>query len=141
VLFRSRSLPGADLRVADAARRTPYDDGSFGLVLMFTALSSMQDRQAAAAAVEEAGRVLKPAGLLAVYEPALPNPFNRHRLTIGPADLVDWARPRMEPRSVTRLTVAPPLARGISRISKRAYDMLGRVPFLLTHRLIVLSRV
>jgi SAM-dependent methyltransferase len=135
-----RSLPGAEIRLADAADRLPYEDGCFGLVLMFTVLSSMADEPAAASAVAEAGRLLEPGGLLLVYEPALSSPLSPGRLTIRPEDVVSWGRPLMLPRSVKRLTVAPPLARVAGRLSSRAYALLGRLPFLLTHRLTVLER-
>ncbi|MBM3667798.1 MAG: class I SAM-dependent methyltransferase, partial [Actinobacteria bacterium] len=65
------SMPEADLRLADA-RRLPFEDCSFGLALMLTALSSMPDRTAARVAATEAVRVLEPGGLLLVYEPMLP---------------------------------------------------------------------
>jgi SAM-dependent methyltransferase len=136
----TRSLPAADIRRADAGDRLPYEDGCFGLVLMFTVLSSMADGPAAASAVAEAGRLLEPGGLLLVYEPALSSPLSPGRLTIRAEDVVTWGRPLMLPRSVTRLTVAPPLARVAGRLSSRAYRLLGRLPFLLTHRLTVLER-
>ena len=140
VAAASRSLPDADVQMGDGSRRLPYGDGSFGLVLMFTVLSSMHDRGAAAAAVAEAGRVLRTGGLLAIYEPAIPNPVNRARLTIRPGEVASWGSPLMKVRSTTRLTVAPPLARGLGHLSPRIYDLLGKLPFLLTHRLSVLER-
>jgi ubiquinone/menaquinone biosynthesis C-methylase UbiE len=129
-----RSLPDADVRLADA-RRLPYDDGAFGLVLMLTMLSSMPGRDAARAATLEALRVLEPGGLLVVYEPVRRGPFGAGRLTIAPEDLRGWCGERAALRSVTPLTVAPPLARPLGRISPRSYALLARAPILLTHRL------
>jgi ubiquinone/menaquinone biosynthesis C-methylase UbiE len=134
----SRSLPGADVRLADA-RRLPFEDDSFGLVLMLTALSSMPDATAAREATLAGLRVLEQGGLLVVYEPAHRGPPGSERLTITPERLADWSRGRARISSVTRLTVVPPLARPLGRLSARSYGLLARAPFLLTHRLTVLS--
>lgn len=131
------SVPGADIRLADA-RELPFADGAFGLVLMLTTLSSMPDEDAARSATLEALRVLRPGGLLAVYEPAHGSPASR-RLTIRPSKLEGWAAADASRVSVTRLTVAPPLARPLGRLGPGVYGRLGRVPALLTHRLTVLK--
>ncbi len=64
-----RADPDIAVCLADAAR-TPFADGSFDLVIAFM---SLQDVDAAAAAVEEAARVLEPGGRLCI---AVVHPFS-----------------------------------------------------------------
>jgi SAM-dependent methyltransferase len=136
VAAAARSLPGADVRLADA-RKLPYEDGAFGVVTLLTALSSMADQAAARASVRESVRALAPGGLLVAYEPALPSP-GRRRLTVRPPELTAWCAPGARLTSVTRLTVAPPLARTLAGVSPKLYEPLAGIRPLLTHRLVVL---
>jgi SAM-dependent methyltransferase len=76
-LPRRPGLPAeVELRRADV-RDLPYPDESFGLVLLFTTLSSLASGQDVQRALREARRVLSPGGRVLVYEPRLPNPLNR----------------------------------------------------------------
>lgn len=132
------SLPEADLRVADA-RRLPFPDASFRLVLMFTVLSSLPDQDAAREACEESLRVLEPNGRMLVYEPRIPNPLNRSNRLIS-AKLIDRAASRDTQISSISLTVFPPLARRLGRMTALLYPRLSTLPPLHTHRLITIRR-
>lgn len=128
-----KSLPGADIRRADA-RRLPYDDGSFDLVTLLTVLSSMPDAGTARASLEAARRVLAPGGALIVYEARRRNPANRATRLVTPTDFdralgPDW-------REVP-LTVVPALARRLGSFAPRLYPPMSRFRPLLTHRLMV----
>jgi len=129
---RSR-VPAATVSIADA-RELPYPDGHFDVVTLFTVLSSMAGRADAQVAIREAWRVLAPRGVLVIWEPRIPNPFNRNTLLID-AGLVRAALgdSRLDVRATTLL---PPLARSLGSATEALYPTLGRIPFLKTHRLI-----
>ena len=119
------------MRIADA-RELPYADDSFAVVLMLTLLSSMPDATAVAAALSEAHRVLAPAGILIVYEPRLPNPFNRATRRIGRAELESALGSALEQRPITLL---PPLARVLGPLAPALYPRLAHIRALTSHRL------
>ena len=50
------------------ARRLPFADGSFDVVLSMTALHNIKDRAGRAQALSEAVRVLAPSGTLAIFD-------------------------------------------------------------------------
>jgi hypothetical protein len=83
-------------------------------------------------------RVLAPGGLLLVYEPRVPNPFNRHTILLRDGDL-DAAG--ASPREQSTLTLVPALARRLGSRTQARYERLAGVPLLRTHRLIACQRV
>jgi ubiquinone/menaquinone biosynthesis C-methylase UbiE len=121
-------VPGAKVITGDA-RKLPYADGELGLVTLFLVLSSME--RDVDAALREARRVLAPRGVLAVWEPRVPNPLNRATRVVP---LSAMRRVLGNPAAVHSLTVAPAVAR---RSSAGTYAALARVPLLRTHRLAV----
>ena len=125
-------LPDSDLRVGDI-RRLRYVGGMFSVVLIVSVLSDLKTGEDVDAALREAVRVLAPGGVLLVYEPRLPNPFNsevrrisRHTLrrTLGS----DWVG--------TPLTVLPPLSYRLGSLAPRVYPKLARIRPFLSHRLV-----
>jgi len=131
VAAAAEALSGADLRVADA-RALPYGDASFGAVTLLTTLSSLRDRDSVARALSEARRVTAPGGVIAVYEPRVPNPFNRSTLRLGLDDLERGLGAGVEERTITLL---PPLARALGSRTPTLYGRLARLRALRTHRL------
>ena len=132
----SARVPGATVRLADA-RALPFDDGRFALVLAFTLLSSLASAEDVRRAATEARRVLRPGGLLLVYEPRLPNPLNRRVRRIS-AHALEQAG--MRPVSDLALTVLPPVARRLGSRTPALYPRLSRLPPLRSHRLVTLRR-
>jgi ubiquinone/menaquinone biosynthesis C-methylase UbiE len=126
------AVPGAEIAVGDA-RRLPFPDGTFAVVLQLTVLSSLGSHEAIREALGEGMRVLAPGGLLLIYEPRVPNPLNRHTLLLGDRDL-DAAD--IGSREELSLTVLPALARRLGGRTQARYERLARLPFLRTHRLI-----
>ena len=124
-----RRLPQADIRRADA-RSLPYPNGEFELLLMFTCLSSMPDRESLDQAVAEVKRVLATGGLLLSYEPRIPNPFNSATIHVSPRLFENALGPKT--RSL-KLTGLPPVARHIGRLTPQLYPLLTRIA--PTHRL------
>lgn len=125
-----RTLPGADVQKSDI-RHLPYSSGRFDLVTSFTVLSSLPNPKEVTGAIEELWRVVAPGGLMLIYEPRVPNPWNRHTLHVT-RDLLD-ALPA--PTSSRSLTLLPILARHLGPGTAKMYPVLGRAAFLRTHRL------
>ena len=75
----------------------------------------------------------RPAGILLIYEPRVPNPLNRHTLLVRDGDL-DAAG--ITSREQLSLTLVPALARYLGRRTEDRYERLARLRFLRTHRLI-----
>jgi SAM-dependent methyltransferase len=121
------SVPAAHLQHADA-RSLPFPDESFSLVLMFTILGDMGSREEIHRLVLEAARVLRPGGRLLIYDPRLPNPANSHTRSIHKRDLP-------LPASSITLTLLPPLARRLGRLTPLLYPLLSALPPLRSHRL------
>jgi SAM-dependent methyltransferase len=123
----ARAIPDAHFEHADA-RALPFEDGRFVLVLLFTILLDMRSSSDIAAVLSECDRVLAPGGLLTIYEPRMPNPFNRTTRTIRQRDI------SLPTESLT-LTLLPPLARRLGRLTPVLYPRLVAIPPLRTHRL------
>jgi SAM-dependent methyltransferase len=131
-------LPGADLSVGDG-QRTTFADASIDIVLAFTLLSSVIDDAARARIAAEIGRVLKPGGLLLVYDFRL-NPFNRDARALKPDDLralfPGW------PATFRGVTLAPPITRFLAPLPGGwlACTALEMLPFLRSHYIAALQR-
>jgi SAM-dependent methyltransferase len=131
---RARALmPTADVRIADA-QSLPFDDNCFDLVFAFTLLSSVVDRVARARVTSEVARVLRPDGLVVIYDFWV-NPFNRDTRPVNRKELR-----RLFPGheiDVRSLTLAPPLARLFAPLPGGWFmaSALGMLPFLHTHLL------
>jgi SAM-dependent methyltransferase len=124
------ALPDAAVAAADAAR-LPFRSDVFDLAFAFTSFSSMLDAGARRRAAAEAMRVLRPGGLLVLYDFSL-NPTNRRVHPVGAAEL----RALFAPRSVEieRVTLAPPIVRALGGRPALCAP-LERLLFLRTHLL------
>ncbi len=135
-----RLLPAADLRVGDAAE-LPWDDASFGLVVVSTVFTSVLEAPARRRMATEITRVLRPpggieGGALLWYDFRFDNPRNKAVRGIGRRELAELF-PALA-GEVRSLTLAPPLARLIAPLSYRAAVLAAGLPFLRTHLLGVL---
>lgn len=129
---RSR-VPTAVIALGDA-RELPFEEGRFDVVTLFTVLSSLSGGADAERALREARRVLRPGGVLLVWEPRVANPFNRNTVFISrPLLERALAGARVEVRT---LTVLPALARRLGTRTTRLYPRLSRIALLRTHRLV-----
>lgn len=129
---RSR-LQGADIRTADA-RDLPWEDASVASVTLLTTLSSMGSDDAQRTALREARRVVRPGGVVAVWEPRV-STGNRETARVSLRLLREELGADATVRS---LTLFPPLARRMS--SERGYRVLAAVSLLRTHRLVAARR-
>jgi SAM-dependent methyltransferase len=130
----ARRVPGATVEHGDGAA-LPHPDGAFELVLALTVLSSLSAARARRV-LAEVRRVLRPGGLALVYEPRAPNPANRETRLVRRAEL----ERAIDPEQSVALTLLPPLARRLGRLTPRLYPALAACPALRTHRLTSLRR-
>ncbi len=109
----------------------PYRTDAFDLAFAFTLFSSVLDEQARQRGATEALRVLRPGGLLVVYD-FWTNPLNSRVRPLRVGELRALFAPR--PVEVARVTLAPPIVRALG--GRRALCApLERLSFLRTHLL------
>jgi ubiquinone/menaquinone biosynthesis C-methylase UbiE len=130
---RERLGERAQIAIADA-RRLPFADSGFGIVTLFTVLSSLSCAADVELALREALRVLRPGGVLLIWEPRVPNPLNPNTLFVSHRLL----RAALGDASVQvrTTTLVPALARRLGPRTPSAYPRLVRVGALRTHRLV-----
>lgn len=128
--------PGVELQQADV-RALPYPDDHFSLVLLFTVLSSLGSRADIGQALREARRVTRPAGIVLIYEPRIPQPFNHDTIRVRSAEIRAALGTQV---AVQTLTALPPLARVLGPATPRIYPLIAAVPALRTHRLVTYTR-
>lgn len=114
-----------------SAAELPFADASFDLVLAFTVFSSLLDLEVARAVAGSMNRVLRPGGAVVWYDLRHGNPSNRNVRGIRREEL-SRLFPEFDPR-LGSVTVLPPLARRLGRLTPTLYPVLGRLPFLRTH--------
>jgi SAM-dependent methyltransferase len=126
-------VPGATIEHADA-RALGWPTGGFAAAFLLLVLSSAGDRRAVARVLHETRRVVRPGGLILIWEPAVITPARDTRFIsraevracLGNAELA------CEP-----VTVLPPLAR---RLPADAYERAAGFRPLLTHRVLAYRR-
>ena len=131
----ARFLPGADLRCGDA-RTLPWPDESFDLVSQFTMFTSMLDADVKRSVAQDMLRVLKRDGVILWYDFRVNNPANRNVRGIEAAEIRSLF-PGCDV-TLTRTTLAPPLARRIVPVTWIGALMLERIPWLRTHYVAVI---
>lgn len=108
-------------------------DSIFDLVIFFTVFSSVLDTEVRRSMANEAIRVLKPGGAIVWYDFRVRNPNNPHTRPLTRADIR-----AMFPEFHTKLqtvTLLPPLARRLGKLTSVLYPLLRNIPFLRTHYL------
>lgn len=115
----------------------PLAPGKFDLVMQFTVLSSILDKELRKAIAGEMLRVLKPDGMILWYDYWF-NPTNPQTLGIGKGEIQSlFPECSMVSR---RVTLAPPLARWLAPRSLSLCRLLNRVALLRSHYLVLLAR-
>lgn len=148
--FDPKNLSGNDLleeRVAAARRALPSEvhviagdcsslelqDSSFDIVFQSMMCSSILDSALLQKVTERMWDLVRPGGGILWYDFAFNNPANRDVRGLGFRDVQ-----RLFPTPVMaswRLTLAPPLARLVTRASPKMYSVFNSVPLLRTHLL------
>ena len=129
------SLPDVRLALGDGAS-LPYREHTFDLAFAFTFFTSVLDPQARRRSAAEALRVLRPDGLLLVYDFWV-NPLNPRVRSLRAGELRELFVPR--PVRVERVTLAPPIVRAL-RGRRGLCRPLERLPFLRTHLLAAVAK-
>ena len=114
--------PNICFLVADA-QRLPFMNESWDMVLLFTVISSVPDRSIQSQIASEVLRVLKPRGAILWYDFWL-NPLNSDTVGITRSrvqELFPGCRPMLK-----RVTLAPPRARRVARVSQHPFSPTGR---------------
>lgn len=128
---------GIPLLVGDGAS-LPVVDGCFSVVLAFTLFSSILDRNLRARVASEVGRVLRPGGVVLVYDFRYGNPMNKHTVRVNAGTIRELFSGYES--AFRTLSLIPPVARRLGRSTSRLYPVLASVPFLRTHIMGVLRK-
>lgn len=120
------------------AERIELPSASFDLVLAFTVFSSILDDAMARNLAAEITRLLRPGGALVWYDFRFASPYNANVRAMTAARVTELF-PRW-PSTMRALTVLPPLARRLGRVSPVLYPLLARVPPLRSHWLGLMRR-
>lgn len=151
---KPKNLYGVDLlqdRIEEAKRRYPdlnflcanaehleFPDGSFDLVLLFTVFSSILDDAVAQNIAREVARVLRPNGAVLWYDFRYNNPWNPNVRGMTKRHIHQFF-PGFEVHLRT-ITLLPPLARRLGRLTPVLYPFLAAIPVLRTHYLALLVK-
>jgi ubiquinone/menaquinone biosynthesis C-methylase UbiE len=132
-----RRFPRMNLQVGNA-EDIDFPDDHFDLVLLFTVFSSILSDEMSKNVAGEVNRVLKSGGAVVWYDLRYSNPRNPCVRAVSGQRLQEYF-PEYSRRLWT-VTLLPPLARHLGRVTKVAYPILTRLPFLRTHYVGLLSK-
>jgi ubiquinone/menaquinone biosynthesis C-methylase UbiE len=131
------NYPQINFQLANA-ESLPFPDGYFDLVVAFTVFTSILDRQMAANICHEITRILAPGGGVLWYDFRMNNPSNKHVRGVSQRQIK-----RLFPGfrvNLESISLLPPLARRLGRLTDRLYTPLESLPFLRTHLLGLLRK-
>ena len=132
-----KNYPQFTFKVANA-EALPFADASFDLVAVFTVFTSILDQRMATNVGREIARVLAPGGGVVWYDFRLHSPLNRHVRSISRRVVRDlFPGFAIHMRTISLL---PPLARRLGRLTDLLYEPLCRIPFLRSHYLGLLTK-
>jgi len=130
-----RFSPGLPLVCADG-QNLPYPSAAFDLLLQYTVFTSVLDINVKANLAAEMLRVLKPNGLILWYDFWL-NPTNSQTHGIRPYEIQNLF-PGCS-YEFKRITLAPPIARRLVRISWAFCALLEKLKLLNSHYLVAIQ--
>jgi SAM-dependent methyltransferase len=132
------ALPAAlDLIHADATE-APLADASFDIVMQSTVFSSLLDNAFQQRLADAMWRWLKPGGGVLWYDFTIDNPRNADVRGV-PLARVRELFPHGDVRA-RRVTLAPPIARAVTRVHPSLYTLFNTVPLLRTHVLVWIAK-
>jgi ubiquinone/menaquinone biosynthesis C-methylase UbiE len=138
-LGTARSIQAAKVGLVQAdATHLPFPAGTFDLVLQSTVFTSILDAAVKQAVAKEMLRVLKPQGLILWYDYHRNNPRNKDVRGVKKGEIYGlFPGCRIK---LSRVTLAPPLARRIAPYSFLLCALLERLLFLNTHYLGIIRK-
>jgi SAM-dependent methyltransferase len=131
-------LPAAVRLVAGDAVAAAIEPGSQDLVLQFTVFSSLLDDATQARLAAAMWRWVKPGGGVLWYDFTMDNPRNPDVRGM-PVSRVRALFPQAAVQA-HRVTLAPPLARTVTRVHPALYGWFNALPMLRTHVLCWLAK-
>jgi ubiquinone/menaquinone biosynthesis C-methylase UbiE len=129
--------PHIDFRVSEGWP-LPFPDASMDMVSAHTVFSSILESGARSALAQEIKRLLRPGGIVLLYDFRISNPRNPDTTGISPAEVRRlFAGTSIRAQSVT---LAPPVARQLSKLSPHlACAVESCFPFLRTHAVFLIT--
>lgn len=127
ITLARKNIPGTNLLCADA-RWLSFPDHTFDVIICNNIFGSILDQAAAAAVAGEIRRVVKSSGLIIWCDSRYRNPWNPSVRGYSAREVRRFFPGfRVELRSIT---VLPPMARRLGRLTRALYPVLARIPFL-----------
>jgi ubiquinone/menaquinone biosynthesis C-methylase UbiE len=127
-----RAYPDLEFHTGNA-EHLPFPDHAFDLIVTYTVYSSILDGQMAANVAREIVRVMRPGGGLLWYDFRYDSPSNKNVRGVSAArvrELFPQLRGRLH-----GVTLLPPVARRLGRLTPVAYPALSKLPPLRSHLL------
>ncbi len=131
-------LPPTVVLVRGNAAHLDFSDEAMDMVAQFCVFSSILNSDIRRQVAQEMVRVLRPGGYIVSYDFHFDNPNNPDVSGLKRNDIV-----RLFPHcraDFCRLTVAPPLARALVRVSPKLYPITAAMKVLCTHYLVLLQK-
>jgi len=120
------------------AEQLNFENSSFDLVILFTVFSSILDPQMSRNVADEIMRVLKPGGAVVWYDFRYRNPNNPHTRPMRLSEIRQLF-PTYQ-LNLQTVTLLPPLARRLGRLTPVLYPLLAKFPPLRTHHLGLITK-
>jgi SAM-dependent methyltransferase len=120
------------------AEQLNFETAAFDLILLFTVLTSILDQEMAHNVATEVRRVLKPNGAAIWYDFRYNNPHNPNVRGLS-KQAIQELFPDFD-LNLQTVTLLPPLARRLGRMTSVLYSLLASVPILRTHYLGLLTK-
>jgi SAM-dependent methyltransferase len=138
-IAKARSLlPAAVALLSGDASQVDFPDGSFDVVFQSLVFSSILDDQLQFALAAKMWQLTKPGGGVLWYDFTWNNPQNSDVRGVSVRRLQNLF-PGAK-RILRRVTLAPPIARAVTRIHPAMYSVFSSVPMLRTHVLCWLAK-
>lgn len=135
----ARSVLPAQVRVIEGdACAAPIEPGSVDIVFQSTVFSSLLDMSYQQQLADIMWSWVKPGGAVLWYDFCVNNPRNPDVAGV-PMKRVRQLFPQAQADGM-RVTLAPPLARGVCRLHPALYGVVNALPWLRTHRLVWLGK-
>ncbi len=131
-----RRLPGSGIACADG-QNLPFPDGSFDIILQYTAFTSILDGQVKANMAAEMLRALRKDGLIVWYDFWI-NPTNKQTRGIRPAE-IRALFPNCKYK-FHKITLATPISRRIVPVSWMLAEILESMKIFNSHYLVLIKR-
>jgi hypothetical protein len=129
---RRRLPPNLPIHCGDASS-VPFDECSFDVVFQSMVFSSLLDNRFQQKLADRMWSLVRPGGGVLWYDFVYDNPRNPDVRGV-PVSRVRALFPEGDMR-ISRVTLAPPISRTVTKVAPWLYSLFNTLPFLRTHRL------